>query len=291
MTNVKCIRCGVINSFSNEICKACGLELSQAAPISTVTYSEPAQSGRRSSSPTISSIGPFNGVGDVLGPAVLIFSKNLWLITKLVLVIVTPFEIFKALSMGEFLHDWQLTIGTVALQAFCTVLIAPALIYALMKVMQTGIAPGINESYRWGLSKLVKLSLCALLALVLQLLGFLLLIIPGIILYLAFRLVYPIAVLEGRTVSETLKRSYNLTKGHKGNIFVATFCMSLLIGITGIPITLMVALLPINGIDFWLVPAIATIISDILSQAMTVLSLVMYLSILRTSESRQSLIE
>ncbi|HKU72839.1 MAG TPA: hypothetical protein VJR02_02875 [Pyrinomonadaceae bacterium] len=290
MTNVKCNRCGVVNILSNEICKACGLELS-----SSVTYAKTPRTYYpefpRSSPLLIHSIKPFDGVIEAIGSTATIFSKNFWLITKLVLVIVTPFELFKVLSMGESAGNWQLTIGTIALQAFCSVLIAPALIYALMKVMQTGVAPGINESYRWGLSKLGKLLLCSVMVWVLVMLGFVLLIIPGIILFLAFELVYPIAVLEGGSATEILKRSYNLTKGYRWNILGATFVMSVLLSVASAPVSIMVTWLAFSGMNLWPLQALALIISDILSQGATILSLVIYIGILRTLESRQSLIE
>ena len=289
MTNVKCTRCGVVNILSNESCKACGLELSSVSYSGTPRTYYP--EFPRSSPLLINSIKPFDGVFEAIGSTVTIFSKNFWLITRLVLVIVTPFEVFKALSIGESAGNWQLTIGTIALQAFCSVLIAPALIYALMKVMQTGIAPGINESYRWGLSKLGKLLLCSVMVWVLVMLGFVLLIIPGIILFLAFELVYPIAVLEGGSATEILKRSYNLTKGHRLNILGATFVMSVLLTVASAPASMLVAWLAFSGVNFWPLQALALIISDILSQGATILSLVIYLGILRTLESRQSLIE
>src|SRR6185503_5406541 len=220
MTNVKCTSCGVVNVLSNEICTACGLELSYSETPRTYYPEFP-----RSSPLLINSIKPFDGVFEAVSSTITIFSKNIWLITKLVLVIVTPFEIFKAVSIRETPGNWELNLGTVALQIFCSVLIAPA----LMKVMQTGVTPGINESYRWGLGKLIKLLLCAIASGVLIGLGFVCLIIPGIILFLAFQLVYPIAVLEGGSITETLQRSYNLTKGHRWNILGATFVMGMLL--------------------------------------------------------------
>jgi len=293
MTNVKCTRCGVINLLSNEVCKACNLELS-AAPSFPAAATYPASSQtqyRRRNSNSISSIGPFNGFSDVFGPTVSIFSNNIWLISKLVLVIVTPFEIFRVLSLRDFNGNWQLTIGTLALQIFCNVLIAPALIYALMKVMQTGETPGINESYRWGLSKLGKLCLCVVMAWALEALGSVMLIIPGIILMLAFKLVYPMAVLEEGSAIEILKRSYNLTKGHRLKILGATFVMSVLISFASAPVTLVVSWLLLSGFHLWPIDVAGAIVSDILSQGATVLSLVIYISILRTLESRQSVIE
>lgn len=290
MTNVKCNRCGVVNVLSNESCKACGLELS-----SSVDYAETPRTYYpefpRSSPFLINAIKPFDGVFEAVGSTVTIFSKNVWLITKLVLVIVTPFEIFKALSIGDPNANWQIALGTLALQMFCSVLIAPALIYALMKVMQTGVTPGINESYRWGLGKLIKICLCTILAWVCVSLGFVFFIIPGIILFLAFELVYPVAVLEDGSITGTLKRSYNLTKGHRWNILGATFVTSMLLAVAGAPLSILVAWLALSGVNFWPLHALAAIVSDILGQGATILSLVIYLGILRTFESRQSLIE
>jgi hypothetical protein len=99
---------------------------------------------------TLSSIRPFHDAGDILGPTLKLFFGNLWLITKIVIVIVAPFEVLRILNLENFPDSWQLTVGVILLDHVCKVLIAPALIYALMKVMQTGVAPGINESYRWG---------------------------------------------------------------------------------------------------------------------------------------------
>lgn len=295
MINVKCNRCGVVNILSNEVCKACGLELSPVSPLAGVAYAEPSHAQYANvhthGSPSIAFIKPFVGIGEVLGPTISLFSNNIWLITKIVLVIVAPFEIFKALSIGEIAGSPQLTIGTFALQIFCNLLIAPALIYALMKVMQTGIAPGVNESYRWGLSKLGKLSLCALMAWVLQMFGFVFCIIPGIFLTVAFELVYPIAVLEDGSPTEILDRSYRRTKGHRWQILGATILMSIMIAITGAPASIAASWFVATGINFWPILALAAIISDILSQGATILSLVIYLSILRTLEWRQSVIE
>lgn len=281
MTNVKCIRCGVVNLVADELCKVCGVDLQPPLrrPFSYPKY-EPTADRSSHSTKTITAIPPFSGVGDVLGPTINLFFKNIWLITKIVFVIVAPFEVFKALSVGETSDNWQTTAGMFGLGLVCKMLIAPALIYALMKVMQTGAAPGVNESYRWGLSKLGKLSLCALMAWALQLFGYALLIIPGIILAVAFELVYPLAVLENHSPIQTLKHSYNLTKGYRWNILFAGIVMGLIVGVIGIPIA---AVFPANG-PVWQLNVVASIFIDIMEQATTVLSLVIYLSIVRTLE-------
>jgi len=289
MTNLKCIRCGAL-SVGNEICKLCEIELNPIRPSASPAIF-PAYQPRYVSDDPDTIILPFNSVGDLVGPTISLFTKHFWLITKLCVVIVAPFQIFKALSFGDIESDWQLAAGIYVLELMCSVLIAPALTYALMQAMQTGSAPGINESYRWGLSKLGKLLLCSVMVWVLVMLGFVLLIIPGIILFLAFELVYPIAVLEGGSATEILQRSYNLTKGHRWNILGATFVMSVMLSVASAPASILVTWLAFSGVNFWPLQVLALIISDILSQGATILSLVIYIGILRTLESRQSLIE
>src|SRR5205085_5140324 len=219
MTNVKCFTCHTTNFVSDEVCRFCGVEL--------LPYSEalPSADSRDPTAEAIDSIPPFDGVGDVLGPTLSLFVKNLWVIIKIVFVVVAPYQIFKALSIGQIKTDWQLAIGLFFLGQLCGVLIAPALIYALTKVLETGKAPGIGESYGWGVSKSGKLILCATIAWVLEVLGTLLFIIPGIIIALGFSLVYPIAVLEKHSVSETLRRSREMTRGYRLRIFGAGIVM------------------------------------------------------------------
>lgn len=287
MTNVKCFRCGVVNLASNEVCKVCGIELLPDFMAGPVTYAEPAPKWQwdepKPAPASLPGIRYFDGASDVVGPTFSLFKKNFWLITKLVVVIVTPFEAFRVLKMGEIADHWELTVAIFAGQHFCNFLIAPALIYALMKVMQTGKAPGINESYRWALGKIGNLTLCALVAWIVQLFGFALFIIPGIILTLAFEVVYPVAILENRSPIKAIMRSSTLTKGYKLKILGAVILLSLMMSVVTIPTSVATSLL-LGGpsLDFWPLHIVLTVFTDIIGQATTVLSLVIYLSILRT---------
>jgi hypothetical protein len=67
--------------------------------------------------------------------------------------------------------------------------------------------------------------------------------------------------------------------------------MSILLAVASAPVTILVASLAFSGMNYWPLQALAAIISDILTQGTTILSLVIYLGILRTLESQQSLIE
>lgn len=278
MTNVNCIRCGVLNNVADEFCKACGAELQPQ-----VAYGEPPPFGDyEQPRPPLNVIRPFDGPGDVIGPTISLFTKNIWLITKIVFVIVAPLEIFKVLSIGTTEPDWQLGVGIVALQLLSNALIVPALFYALVQVMETGTAPSVNEAYRWGLSKIPKLCLSAVMSWILIVFGLLLCIIPGIILSLAFHVVFPVAVFEKRGPVDVLKRSYELTEGHRWNILFGGIVIAILAGLCTIPASALVAALAVNQVSFLPLQVVAAIFTDIVAEASTVFSLVVYLSILRT---------
>lgn len=281
MINVRCIRCGVVNVVADEVCKVCGAELAQPfrGPVNEPKLYQP--------QPRLNDlIKPFKRMSDVLVPTINLFANNVWLITKIVFVIVAPFETFKVFSFHNTARDLQLAIGLFVLDLACKALIAPALIYALMTVIKTGDAPGVTESYRFGIMKLPKLAASAAVAGLLQMLGFCLLIIPGVIIGLALELVYPIAVLENRSVSDTLRRSRDLTQGYRRDIFFAGLVLMVLVSFIDVPLSMF---FPVSAV--WPLALLSAIIQDVLKQATTVLSLVIYLSILRTLESGQSVIK
>ena len=147
-------------------------------------------------------------------------------------------------------HDPQLAAGVTALQVLCNVLIAPALFYSLMKVIETGSAPTVNEAYRWGLGKIPILTLCAIMSWILVLVGFVLCIIPGIIVSLALHVVYPVAIFEKRGPIEVLERSWVLTKGHRSSILGSGIVIAILAGLCSMPATAIVSALALNQVSF-----------------------------------------
>src|ERR1700741_79248 len=158
MTPVRCNQCGTVNLVVDEVCKVCGAELRSVTPQPETTEDE--------ANPRVvtDDIPPFTGASDGIGPTFHLFRKNFWLITKIVFVIVAPFEIFKVLSLRQGAFDWQLPFGLFVMQLVCNFLVVPALFYSLLKVMQTGNAPSINEAYRWSLSKLPKLAVASIIS-------------------------------------------------------------------------------------------------------------------------------
>lgn len=92
MTNVNCNLCGAVNGVADEVCRVCGAELQQAPPFDSDDQNAPRLP---------LNIPPFNGAGDVIGPTISLFTRNLWLIIKIVFVIVAPFEVFRALRRSN----------------------------------------------------------------------------------------------------------------------------------------------------------------------------------------------
>ena len=279
MTDLKCIRCGALTIGTTQICKVCEIELNPIRPSSVGAVFYPAYPLGKSSNQASVTIHPFNSITDVLGPTILLFTKNFWLITKICVVIAAPFEIFRALSFADIEGDPQLAGGIYFLDLLCTIVIAPALTYALMQVMQTGVAPGVNESYRWGFSKLPKLSVCAIISWILIGLGTLACFIPGIIIALSLSLVFPIAILEKGSPLEVLQSSHELTKGHRWKILGATIVLFILMLTLGLPLEYGGEYLAARNPDLWPVQAAGAIFGSIMHQSTMVLSLVTYLSI------------
>ena len=283
MTELRCIHCGSFNFSHDQICKICQFELNPAIQLPPGALVFPARQtspgSHSSTSTTLDSINPFHGVTDVLGPTIKLFIENFWLITKIVAVIVVPFQLLSTLSFRNVAHDSQLSITLFFLELLCQLLIAPALIYSLMQVMQTGKAPGVNEAYRWGFDKLGKLVACAAIAWLLQGLGLMLCVVPGIVIAVSLILVCPLAVLERSSVSEVLLDSKELTKGHRWNIFGAVLILWLLISLFSLPAQGLAHYLVAANFGYWPIAVLTAILSDIVEQSTTVLALVTYLSI------------
>ena len=279
-TTASCLLCGTINNHADTICAGCGGALAK-----TPHSAQPIQPQDWEPDPDpqipLPGIQPFS-IGDVTSSTVKLFSQHLWLITKLVFFIVAPLEIFKATTLATIIPIGQMTPVSYLLSGVANVLIAPALIYALMKGLQTGETPGVNESFRWGLSRLGNLTIAALTAWFLQSLGYMLCIVPGIIVSLVFTVVYPVAILEKGSLEETLSRSNQLTRGSKLEILGATICIGFLMLIVTFPLMIL-----IEAAQSAPTSVISGIFISIAEQLMTVLSLVIYLSLTRTGQPGQ----
>lgn len=203
----------------------------------------------------------FKGAGDVISPTLEVYRKQFLLVGLLVIVTTLPgvflqYWLYSALYSGtlEGGGDGGM-IGAAAvgagiggtllywiLTALGNALLSGALAYAVVQVQRTGAARA-GESLMWGLMKLPKVVavtvitylliyggptlvmgiLIVVLGPLLTFLAFLLLLLPWIILMLTFSMAVPAAAVENRGVIESMTRSIEVTRGHKGLIFLTYF--------------------------------------------------------------------
>ena len=291
MSSIKCVQCGLVNWASAEMCRRCGTELANPDMNSSSRW-QPAEHVRADLpglpetvpvGPSISfNIRPFDGVGAVISSTIDVIKNNFWLITRVILVVFAPYEIVKALSFHEAAFNWQTNFVLFFLEIVCKTLAAPALFFALVTTLSTGVAPSLTEAYRWGISRLGRIVVASFLAWILESLGFICLIVPGIILALAFVPVGPIATLEEHSPVDVLKRSYNLTKGYRWRILGAVIVIWLLCLVLSIPIFVITALVG-SAVNFFLLNAVISMFADVVNASTIVLSLTIYLSLIRNA--------
>ena len=162
MLNTYCAGCGAVNKIGQDFCAGCGADLAVQPWSASATDAGPEHDGEwqpfRDPQRALAGFKPFGPIA-VIGKTVRLYTRHLWLITKIVFIVDTPFEILNVMRLAQG-TDWQTRATTLLLGAICNVLIAPALVYAVMKHVETGVAPGVNESFRWGLTKVWRLAIC-----------------------------------------------------------------------------------------------------------------------------------
>jgi hypothetical protein len=119
---------------------------------------------------------------------------------------------------GPFL-TFLLGLGSILVYVIVTALVHGATVIAVSQ-LQLDQDINIAEAFRTIRPSVGRLFLVGLNAGIRIVLGFVLLIVPGVILALSYSVAVPVAVLEDRGPSDALTRSADLTKGNRGRIFV-----------------------------------------------------------------------
>ncbi len=86
----------------------------------------------------------------------------------------------------------------------------------------------IGDALRRGLSHFWALSIAQITATIRVLIGFLLLIVPGILWMLSYSLIVPAILIEGQRALPSLRRSRDLVRGHRGKVFGVLLIVNLL---------------------------------------------------------------
>jgi hypothetical protein len=149
--------------------------------------------------------------------------------------LLTEYVAFNASGPEEFPYD-----AVVSLIVFPFIpLYIGAMVHALSRIKQ-GYGVTYNEAYGVGFENWSRLFWTRLLAGVYVFLGLLALVVPGIILLIRYALLDAVVILEGAGGSEAIKRSTELTRGIRPQIFCA------FVYFVGIVLLMAVAAMPLT---------------------------------------------
>jgi len=173
------------------------------------------------------------GVGNVLGTGFRIWMKNFVPFMVITALIYSPVLIWGISSVqGEMTIDRFLSVAKTmqyigGLTILLNVLVSAALTYGVVMELQ-GQRASIGACISTGLVRFFPALGTGILCLLCMIGGFILLIIPGIIFFCMLYVAMQSSVLERPGMLGALKRSRELTQGHKFEIFGVVFILGLL---------------------------------------------------------------
>jgi hypothetical protein len=202
---------------------------------------------------------PSRSLGEILSGAFDIYAKNAQGLLLIVAVVVVPLSVLSFLlshflfapdTKEAFLGGQTVTItegrsfGLVLLAslsaAAIAVIISAVLQAALLRAATQatiGDPVDLDASYRWGFQRFASVLWVSILVGLAVAIGFVLLIIPGIILLVMFEASVPVVVVEGSRGTQAMRRSWELVRGHfwhvLGVIVVAALITAVVSGILG----------------------------------------------------------
>jgi hypothetical protein len=234
---------------------------------------------------------PSKTLGEILSAAFNIYKANASQLILIVAVVVVPLSLVSALFSGVVFAPDKVRVtnagGVVvfdyagrglgvallagAIGALIAVLISAVLQAAILRAAAQatiGDAVDVEASYRYGLKRLWSVILVSILVGLVVAVGFILLVIPGIIFLVFLSVSIPVLIVEGRRGTEAMGRSWNLVKGNFwhafGVIVVAALIVGIISGIIG-------AIGGDNWFVGWIFQAIAQIITAPFSAIVSVL--------------------
>lgn len=150
-----------------------------------------------------------------------------------------------------------------------------AFIYSTYTILTTGQAPDIRHDLQKGTRMLIPTFLLSLLVSLIITVGFLLLIIPGIIVSLWLTFVYHTYLLEHTTMREAMRRSTALVRGRFWQVFLRLAVLTIVVGAVILAISIIPTILfPLLSIDALL--ELLTVVTSGLSVVFVLLALTVY---------------
>ncbi|MGQ0534868.1 MAG: hypothetical protein ACT4PT_02220 [Methanobacteriota archaeon] len=151
-----------------------------------------------------------------------------------------PFYVLVAAIAAAVVVALVLVAIIVAILLVATALVYTATSRAVLDHLETGTAPDFGASFRATRARWGANALTLLLAAVVVILGFIALIVPGVILLSGFLPLFAVLASETRGGSDALRRAWEVSKGHKTSLaalVVAGIVVEIVVGagLGGIP--------------------------------------------------------
>ncbi len=135
---------------------------------------------------------------------------------------------------------------------------------------------GIGRTYRFALRLLLPILWIMVLGLLATLVGFVLLIIPGIIVLIRLTFTAPVLVVEDLRGRKALGRSWRLAAGHFWRILGVVILAGLIVGIVALIVSIPGELaLQMLGPDAWPISALVTALASVLTTPFSILVVVL----------------
>jgi hypothetical protein len=251
--------------------------------------------------------GPQGGIppkrlGEILSAAFNIYKANASQLILIVAVVVVPLSLISAVfsgvvfapdkvrvtnTGGQVVFDYTgrglgVALLAGAIGALIAVLISAVLQAAILRAAAQatiGDPVDVEASYRYGLKRLWSVILVSILVGLVVAIGFILLVIPGIIFLVFLSVSIPVLIVEGRRGTDAMGRSWNLVKGNFWHAFGVIVVAALIVGIIS-------GIIGAIGGNNWAVRWIFTAIAQILTVPFaSLVSVLLYLDLRARGES------
>ena len=235
-------------------------------------------------------------LGEILSEAFRIYKENAAKLMVIVAVVVVPLSFISAVAVRllgeptlhrvggriEYSRSFGVTVAAVIIAAAIGVIIWAILQAAMLRgaaQATIGDPVDVEASYRWGLSRFGSVLLVAFLVGIVVGVGFLLLVIPGIIFLVFLSVSEPALIVENRRGTEAMSRSWNLVRGHFWHALVVILVAAIITGVVQ-------GILTAIGGDNWFVRWIFTAIAQIITAPFTALvTVLLYLDLRARKEA------
>lgn len=233
------------------------------------------------------------GIGELVDGAIKLFRRD-WLpligITAVLLIPITFLQIWATQSVAGSLNEFstqeefeawtsQVLVVTLVFAAIQLLIVQPLLVAAISRAAADaylGEQVTVGRTFRFALSRLPAILWVTIITSIVTLVGFILLVIPGIIALVRLTLTPVVVVVEDVRGTSAVSRSWNLTAGHAWRV-LGTLILAGIISFVGtaiiqIPTELAATLL---GSDAWPISALGTALASVLITPFSLLIVVL----------------